>query len=41
LIWHFQGDQVLGFAGSEFEVWDYLGWKSTATLITPNGSLEK
>jgi hypothetical protein len=41
LIWHFQGNQVLGFASNEFELWDYLAWKSTGTLIAPNGSLER
>ena len=40
LIWHFQGNQVLGFASNE-EIWDYLGWKSTGILVNPNGSLER
>jgi hypothetical protein len=39
LLWHFQCDDPLGFKASQFSVWDYYGWRSTGTLIRPDGSL--
>lgn len=41
LLWHFRGSSVLGFSAEEFESWDYNGWRSTATLVTPNGEISR
>jgi hypothetical protein len=41
LLWHFQGDHFLGFSSKDFATWDYYGWRSTGTLIDPNGRLER
>jgi hypothetical protein len=41
LLWHFQGDSVLGFPASEFSAWDFYGWRSVGVLIAPDGTIEK
>jgi len=39
LLWHFQCDSALGFAATDFDTWDYYGWKSTGTLVKSDGTL--
>jgi hypothetical protein len=41
LLWHFgrRCQSVLGFSLTDFKTWDYYGWRSTATLISPDGKL--
>jgi hypothetical protein len=39
LLWHFQCESPLGFAAKDFDTWDYLGWRSTGTLVNPDGTL--
>jgi hypothetical protein len=41
LLWHFQGTSVLGFSAEGLESWDYFGWRSTATLVTPDGEISR
>jgi hypothetical protein len=41
LLWHFKCDSVLGFSAKQFTTWDYLGWRSTGTLIDSDGRIEK
>jgi len=40
LLWHFQGDSVLGFTAKQFATWDYYGWRSAGTLINSDGQIE-
>jgi hypothetical protein len=39
LLGHFQCDSALGFAAKDFDTWDYYGWRSTGTLVDPDGTL--
>jgi hypothetical protein len=41
LLWHFKCDSVLGFPAAQFKVWDYLGWRSTGTVIGLDGSIRE
>lgn len=41
LLWHFQCDTVLGFPATDFDTWDYYGWKSTGTLVKSDGTLAR
>jgi hypothetical protein len=41
LIWHFKCDEVLGFPARELGTWDYLGWRSTGSLVQEDGTLIK
>lgn len=41
LLWHFQCDTVLGFPATDFDTWDYYGWKSTGLLVKPDGTLAR
>jgi len=41
LLWHFKCDSVLGFSASRFSVWDFYGWRSTATVIEPDRSIRE
>jgi hypothetical protein len=41
LLWHFKCTSVLGFAAEAFDAWDYYGWRSTGTLVKPDGTLAK
>jgi hypothetical protein len=39
LLWHFKCDSTLGFAAKDFDTWEYYGWRSTGTLVGPDGTL--
>src|SRR5262249_8610855 len=41
LLWHFQGDSVLGFSKKDLETWEYYNWSSTGTTVKPDGTLSK
>jgi len=39
LVWHFQGESVLGFSKSQLDTWDFHTWRSAGALVKPNGTL--
>jgi hypothetical protein len=39
LLWHFKCDSVFGLSATQFKVWDFYGWRSTGTVIGPDGSI--
>lgn len=40
-LWNFKCDSALGHPAEDFTTWDYYGWRSTGTLISPDGTIMK
>jgi len=39
ILWHFKCDSTLGFEAKDLDTWDYYGWRSTGTLVEPDGKM--
>ena len=39
LLWYFEGDDVFQWKGAQFSSWDHYGWRGTATVVGPNGTI--